>query len=145
MLDIIGQRARGESLTGASTDITFSQAWARYEVYLKRESRSRRTIDDYRQKFKKHLALWHATPLRKITRAEMLTRHGKVTKDAGAYAANGAARLGQALFAYARDELEAPEMRERNPFRREGLHKEEEPRESGMGARAIFAHGLTSW
>jgi hypothetical protein len=91
-LDIIGQRARGESLTGAGGDITMSQAWARYEVYLKRENRSSRTIDDYRQKFEKHLALWHATPLRKITRAEVLTWHGKVTKDAGAYAANGATR-----------------------------------------------------
>ena len=136
-LDIIGQRARGESLTGAGADITFLQTWARYEVYLKRENRSGRTIDDYRQKFEKHLALWHATPLRKITRAEVLAWHGKVTKDAGAYAANGAARLGHALFAYARDELEAPEMPGRNPFRGKGLHNEEEPRESGMGTRDI--------
>ena len=106
-------------------------------MYLKRENRSSRTIDDYRQKFEKHLALWHATPLRKITRAEVLTWHGKVTKDAGAYAANGAARLGHALFAYARDELEAPDMPGRNPFRGRGLHNEEEPRESGMGTRDI--------
>jgi integrase len=136
-LAVIGQRARGESLTEATADITMSQAWTRYEVYLKRENRSSRTIDDYRQKFEKHLALWHGTPLRKITRAEVLTWHGKVTKDAGAYAANGAARLGHALFAYARDELEAPDMPGRNPFRGRGLHNEEEPRESGMGTRDI--------
>jgi integrase len=138
-LAVIRQRARGESLTGASGDITLSQAWVRYEVYLKRENRSSRTIEDYRQKFKKHLAQWHGTPLRKITRAEVLTWHGEVTKRAGAYAANGAARLGHALFAYARDELEAPEMPGRNPFRGKGLHNEEQPRESGMGTRDIRA------
>lgn len=88
-LAVIGQRARGESLTEVGADITVSQAWVRYEVYLKRENRSSRTISDYRHKFEKHLALWHGTPLRKITRAEVLTWHGKVTKDAGAYAANG--------------------------------------------------------
>lgn len=138
-LAVIGQRARGESLTGATADITMSQAWARYEVYLKRENRSTRTIDDYRQKLEKHLAQWHGTPLRKITRAEVLTWHGEVTERAGAYAANGAARLGHALFAYARDELEAPDMPGRNPFRGKGLHNEEEPRESGMGTREIRA------
>ena len=136
-LAIIGQRARGESLTGATADITMSQAWVRYEVYLKRENRSSRTIEDYRQKFEKHLARWHGTPLRKITRAEVLTWHGEVTKGAGAYAANGASRLGHALFAYARDELEAPDLPGRNPFRGKGLHNEEEPRESGMGTRDI--------
>jgi integrase len=136
-LAVIGRRARGESLTGAGAEITLSQAWARYEVYLKRENRSSRTIDDYRQKFEKHLVQWHGTPLRKITRAEVLTWHGEVTADAGAYAANGAARLGHALFAYARDELEAPDMPGRNPFRGKGLHNEEQPRESGMGTREI--------
>jgi integrase len=136
-LAITRQRARGESLTAASADITMSQAWVRYQVYLKKENRSGRTIDDYRQKFEKHLAQWHRTPLRKITRAEVLTWHGEVTESAGAYAANGAARLGHALFAYARDELEAPEMPGRNPFRGKGLHNEEEPRESGMGTREI--------
>ena len=44
-LAVIGRRARGESLTGAGAEITLSQAWARYEVYLKRENRSSRTID----------------------------------------------------------------------------------------------------
>ena len=136
-LAIIRQRARGESLAGVSADITMAQAWARYEVYLKRESRSPRTIDDYRQKFEKHHAQWHETPLRKITRAEVLTWHAKITENAGAYAANGAARLGHALFAYARDELEAPDMPGRNPFRGRGLHNEEQPRESGMGTRDI--------
>jgi integrase len=136
-LAVVGQRARGEFLTGASADITVSQAWARYEVYLKRENRSSRTIDDYRQKFEKHLAQWHETPLRKISRAEVLTWHGKATENTGAYAANGAARLGHALFAYARDELEAPDMPGRNPFRGRGLHNEEQPRESGMGTRDV--------
>ena len=136
-LEIIGQRARGESLASVSSEITMSQSWARYEAYLRRENRSVRTIDDYRQKFEKHLALWHGTPLRKISRAEVLTWHGKLTKDPGAYAANGAARLGHALFAYARDELEAPDMPGRNPFRGRGLHNDEEPRQTGMGTRDI--------
>jgi integrase len=114
-----------------------AQSWARYEIYLKRENRSSRTIDDYRQKFEKHLAPRHQTPLRKISRAEVLTWHGKVTEKAGAYAANGAAPLGHALFAYARDELEAPDMSGRNPFRGRGLHNEEQPRQTGMGTRDI--------
>jgi integrase len=136
-LEIIGQRARGESLESAGADITVSQAWARYGAYLKRKNRSVRTVEDYRQKFEKHLALWHGTPMRRITRAEVLTWHDKVTDNAGAYAANGAARLGHALFAYARDELEAPDMPGRNPFRGRGLHNEEQPRETGMGTRDI--------
>jgi site-specific recombinase XerD len=136
-LAVIGQRARGESLTEATADITMSQAWVRYEVYLKRENRSGRTIEDYRHKFEKHLAQWQRAPLRKITRAEVLTWHGEVTTRAGAYVANGSARLGHALFAYARDELEAPDLPGRNPFRGKGLHNEEQPRESGMGTRDI--------
>ena len=43
-LAVVGQRARGEPLTDASADITISQAWARYEIYLKKENRSSRTI-----------------------------------------------------------------------------------------------------
>jgi integrase len=136
-LAIIGQRARGESLTEATADITMAQAWVRYEVYLNRENRSGRTMDDYKHKFEKHLTPWHRTPLRKITRAEVLTWHGEITKRAGAYAANGSARLGHALFAYARDELEAPNLPGRNPFRGKGLHNEEQSRESGMGTRDI--------
>jgi integrase len=136
-LAIIGQRARGESLASAGADITLGQAWPRYEAYLKRKSRSAGTIADYRQKFDKHLAHWHATALRRITRAEVLNWHGKVTDEAGAYGANGAARLGHALFAYARDELEAPDMPARNPFRGRGLHNEEAPRETGMGPRDV--------
>jgi|SRR5271166_4634333 len=136
-LAIIGQRARGESLASAGADITLGQAWPRYEAYLKRKSRSAGTIADYRQKFDKHLAHWHATALRRITRAEVLNWHGNVTEEAGAYAANGAARLGHALFAYARDELEAPDMPARNPFRGRGLHNEEAPRETGMGPRDV--------
>jgi integrase len=136
-LEIIGQRARGEPLESAGADITVSQAWARYGAYLKRKNRSARTVEDYRQKFEKHLALWHGTPMRRITRAEVLTWHGKVTDVAGAYAANGAARLGHALFAYTRDELEAPDMPGRNPFRGRGLHNEEQPRETGMGTRDL--------
>jgi integrase len=138
-LEIIGQRARGESLTSVTSEITMAQSWDRYETYLNRENRSSRTIDDYRQKFEKHLPPWHGKPLRKITRAEVLAWHGKVTKDSGGYAANGAARLGHALFAYARDELEAPDMPGRNPFRGKGLHNEEEPREIGMGTRDVRA------
>lgn len=138
-LEIIGQRARGEPLTSVTADITMAQSWARYEAYLKRENRSGRTIDDYRQKFERHLTGWHGTPLRRIARAEVLAWHGKVTKDSGGYAANGAARLGHALFAYARDELEAPDMPGRNPFRGKGLHNEERPRETGMGTREVRA------
>jgi integrase len=67
----------------------------------------------------------------------VLAWHGQVTKDSGGYAANGAARLGHALFAYARDELEAPDMPGRNPFRGKGLHNEEAPRETGMGTRDV--------
>ena len=114
-----------------------AQSWTRYLAYLKRENRSSRTVDDYRQKFEKHLTDWHETPLRKIARAEVLAWHGNKTKVSGGYAVNGAARLGHALFAYARDELEAPDMPGRNPFRGKGLHNEEKPRETGMGTREI--------
>ena len=65
-LAVIGQRARGESLTEAGADITMSQAWLRYEAYLKRGSRSSRTIDDYRRSSKR---TWHCGMRRRSARS----------------------------------------------------------------------------
>jgi integrase len=138
-LDIIRRRARDEPLTGAADRgaITFTEAWRSYEALLKKKKRSAGTIADYRDKYERHLKRFHRTPLRSITRADVVALHGGITASAGPYAANGTMRIGHAIFNHAAKDLELPGLPTLNPFRGRNLLNEETPRQTGMGTREL--------
>jgi integrase len=138
-LDIIRRRARDEPLSGAVDRgaMTFSDAWRSYEALLKKKKRSAGTIADYWDKHDRHLKQFHATPLRSITRADVVALHGAITGSAGPYAANGTMRVGHAIFNHAAKDLELPGLPTLNPFRGRNLLNEETPRQTGMGTREL--------
>jgi integrase len=138
-LEIIRRRARDEPLTGAVDRgaIALTEAWQSYETLLKKKKRSPGTIADYRDKHDRHLKRFHRTPLRSITRANVVALHGEITANAGPYAANGTMRVGHAIFNHAAKDLEVPGLPTLNPFRGRNLLNEETPRDTGMGTREL--------
>lgn len=138
-LEIIRRRAREEPLIGPTDRgaMTFTEAWRSYEALLKKKKRSTGTIADYRDKYERHLKRFHHTALRSIARADVVALHGRITADAGPYAANGTMRVGHAIFNHAAKDLEVPSLPTLNPFRGRNLLNEETPRQTGMGTREL--------
>jgi hypothetical protein len=138
-LDIIQRRARNEPLSGPVDRgaMSLTEAWRSYEALLKKKNRSAGTIADYRDKYERHLARFHGTPLRSITRAAVVTLHSEVSASSGPYAANGTMRVGHAIFNHAAKDLEVPALPTLNPFRGRNLLNEETPRQTGMGTRDL--------
>jgi integrase len=138
-LDIVRRRAREEPLAGPTDrgGMSFSEAWQSYQTLLKKKKRSTGTIADYKDKHDRHLKRFHLTPLRSITRANVVALHGEVTANAGPYAANGTMRVGHAIFNHAAKDLEVPGLPTLNPFRGRNLLNEETPRDCGMGTREL--------
>lgn len=150
-LELQARRARGETVVhlsakgAAQQELTFGEAWRCYQAAILKEGKSPRTIADYADKFDRHLALWHGTPLASITRDAVIREHAVITERAksvrkgnkyasGKYAANGSMRFARAVWNYAKNELETPGLPERNPFRSGKLFHRERARETGMGA-----------
>jgi integrase len=151
--DIQGRRARGEPvrIKGAiptPQELTFADAWQHYRAAITKEGKSPRTIADYEDKFERHLRAWHRRALGSITREEVNREHASITERArssrsgnkyasGKYAANGAMRFARAVWNYAKNELETPDLPDLNPFRAGKLFHKERARETGMGAKEL--------
>lgn len=144
--EIQSQRARGHQISTGSRKrgLTFREAWEAYRAALTKAGKSARTVADYDDKFRRHLAIWHDTVLAAINREQVIKEHAVITERAkatrggkyssGKYAANGSLRLARAVWNFAKDELEAPGLHDRNPFRSGKLFHKERGRETGMGA-----------
>lgn len=153
-LSIQAARARGDYVRPVSQaptphGLTFGDAWQKYKEAITKEGKSSRTIADYQDKFDRHFAAWHATPLAAIAREEVTTQHATITERArkvrkskyasGKYAANGCMRFARAVWNFAKNELETPGLPELNPFRAGKLYHRERARETGMGAKDLPA------
>jgi len=158
-LEIVALRARGEAIPrgfsviaeaapDAAVALTFKAAWEAYKAAITKEGKSIRTIADYQDKFDRHLTAWHDRPLASIKREDVVQEHAAVTERAhqaragqkyasGKYAANGTMRFGRAVWNHAKDELEAPGLPERNPFRSGKLFHKEKARNTGMGVAEL--------
>lgn len=135
--------ARLERLTDpdAKAGTAFGQAWNAYKARLTKKKRSDLTIADYQQKFTAHLEpTFGKIALRDITRSNVTRLHDRLTTEVGPYAANGACRVGHAIFRYAALGMEVPEMPALNPFRAYDLYNPEEARQTGMSE-----HELSKW
>jgi integrase len=102
---------------------------------MEKDGASARTIADYADKLRLHLAPWLDRPLASITRDEVHRRHDEISEASGPYAANGAMRVGRLLWNFASDNLELPGLPPKNPFRstrRDGLYTKEKARRNGM-------------
>jgi integrase len=156
-LDLQARRARGETIGPVAAPapeelpaLTLRAAWELYKATLVKEDKSPRTIADYQDKFDRHLTPWHDRALGSIAREEVTKEHAAITERArksragqkyvsGRYAANGALRLARAVWNFAKNELEAPGLPDRNPFRSGKLYHREKARETGMGAGDLAA------
>ncbi|TIU40305.1 MAG: DUF4102 domain-containing protein [Mesorhizobium sp.] len=84
---------------------TLRIAWARYrDGHMKKKDRSEGTINNYRDHVERLLADWLDEPLSKFgyDPALVTTRHEKLTKQNGAYIANGCMRTLRAVYNHAR-------------------------------------------
>jgi integrase len=133
------EEARIARLTGpaALRTITLGEAWESYRTQLVKDGRSAGTIADYEDKVGRYLKRWHGTPLRDVTRADVISLHNKITEAGHPYMANGVARVGHAIVNHAVKDLEAPDMPALNPFRGRRLHNKEKRRESGMAEKEL--------
>jgi site-specific recombinase XerD len=90
---------------GTIASITLRQAWERYlEAHLIRKSRSKKTIDGYRDHIERIFAEWLDTTLHELATdpARVAKKHDKVTRENGPYMANGAMRTLRAIYNHAR-------------------------------------------
>jgi hypothetical protein len=82
----------GQDLRGA---ITLGRA---LEMHLASKERSPRTVTEYRDKVRLHFGDWADLPLSSISRRMAKERHQRITRESGAYAANGAMRVFRAVW-----------------------------------------------
>ena len=114
---------------------TMGDIWPRYRAAMPKSGAKPRTIEEYGDKFERHLSRWHDKPLASITRDEVHREHAGITERSGPFAANGAMRIARAMWNFAKDNLELPGLPERNPFRstrRDSLYVKERARRNGM-------------
>lgn len=84
---------------------TLRIAWERYrDGHMKKKGRSEGTINNYRDHVERLLADWLDEPLSKLGNdpALVTARHEKLTKENGAYIANGCMRTLRAVYNHAR-------------------------------------------
>lgn len=118
--------------------ITFAEAWRAYREASRDLSAS--SIEIYADIVQRYLLKrWPETPLRDITRADVKAFHQEITDDGKPYQANGVARLGNAIYKFARSELEAPGLSDLNPFRAYKMANKERPRKWGIGLKSLPA------
>ena len=134
--------AKPEALAGT----TMAEAWDWYRARVIRKKRSKRTQDDYEQKWKAHIEpTFGKRALRDITRRDAERLHQRLTDEAGPYAANGTCRVAHAVYRHAALAKEVPGLPALNPFRSYDLLNEEEARQTGMAEKelpAFFGHLL---
>jgi hypothetical protein len=121
---------------------TVRDVWPRYRAAMEKDGASTRTIEDYSDKFERHLKPWHDRPLASITRDEVHREHASIAERAGPFAANGAMRIVRAFWNFAKDNLELSGLPERNPFRstrRDSLYVKERARRNGMSTAELPA------
>lgn len=85
--------------------VTLRQAWERYrDAHMIRKGRSAGTIENYRDHMERLFKDWLDKPLARLGLQLKLVaeRHDKITKENGAYIANGAMRSLRAIYNHAR-------------------------------------------
>jgi integrase len=136
-------RATGSTAQpGDPAKTTLRDVWPRYEAVMRKDGASPRTIADYADKIRLHLADWLDRPIASITRDEVHRRHELISEASGPFAANGSCRVGRALWNFASDNLELPAMPSKNPFRstrRDRLYAKEKARRNGMATAELPA------
>jgi site-specific recombinase XerD len=127
-----GQRP-GEATKIKSGAITLRQAWERYrDAHMIRKGRSSGTIENYRDHMERLFKGWLDKPLARLGRQPKLVaeHHDKITKENGAYIANGAMRTLRAVYNHARKVNR--DLPPENPTLAVDWNQEER-RDTGMG------------
>ncbi|MFD9901283.1 integrase arm-type DNA-binding domain-containing protein [Mesorhizobium sp. NPDC059025] len=141
--EILAKIARGERPDDESSikrgALSLRTAWERYrEGHMVRKGRSAGTIENYRDHMDRLFADWLDKPLARLGRQPNLVveRHEKITREHGAYIANGAMRSLRAVYNHAcKSHLDLPRA---NPVIAVDWNKEHR-RETGMGAGPLAA------
>lgn len=136
--DILAKIARGERPDEERSvkrgAISLRTAWERYrDGHMIRKGRSAGTIENYRDHMERLFKDWLDKPLARLGRQPNLVaeRHDKITKDHGAYIANGAMRSLRAVYNHAcKTNLDLPRV---NPVTAVDWNAERR-RDTGMGA-----------
>lgn len=133
-----GQRP-GDTAPIRNGAVTLRQAWERYrDAHMIRKGRSPGTIENYRDHMERLFSDWLDKPLARLGRQPKLVadRHDEITKENGAYIANGAMRSLRAVYNHARKTNR--DLPPENPTLAVDWNQEER-RNSGMGASDLPA------
>lgn len=141
--DILAKIARGERPDEEHSikrgAISLRSAWERYrEGHMIRRNRSVGTIESYRDHMERLFNDWLDKPLARLGRQPNLVaeRHEFITKEHGAYIANGAMRSLRAIYNHAcKANLDLPRV---NPVTAVDWNAERR-RDTGMGASSLAA------
>ena len=136
--DILAKIARGERPDDERSvkrgAISLRTAWDRYrDGHMIRKGRSAGTIENYRDHMERLFKDWLDKPLARLGRQPNLVaeRHEKITREHGAYIANGAMRSLRAVYNHAcKTNLDLPKV---NPVTAVDWNAERR-RDTGMGA-----------
>ncbi|MDX2051990.1 MAG: integrase arm-type DNA-binding domain-containing protein [Polyangiaceae bacterium] len=135
--EVLGAIAKGmrpgEETKIKPGSITLRQAWERYlDAHMIRKGRSAGTIENYRDHMERLFEDWLDKPLARLGRQPELVaeRHDKITKENGAYIANGAMRSLRAVYNHARKTNR--DLPPENPTLAVDWNQEER-RDTGMG------------
>ena len=136
--DILAKIARGERPDDERSvkrgAISLQTAWERYrDGHMIRKGRSASTIENYRDHMERLFKDWLDRPLARLGRQPNLVaeRHEKITKEHGAYIANGAMRSLRAVYNHACKTN--PDLPKVNPVTAVDWNPERR-RDTGMGA-----------
>ena len=100
-----------EERKATADNMTLREAWALYENHLTAKERSQRTRDGYWNSIERYCSDWLDRPLVDVNPQAAHTRHVRIGKENGKYAANGTMRALRAIWRRAQrqyPELPAP-------------------------------------
>jgi integrase len=97
MLEAVRQKAHElrKSANPSGGGTTLRQA---LEMHLASKPHSPRTVQEYRDKLRLHFGDWLDKPLAGLSRKAVKERHQQITRERGAYAANGSMRVFRACW-----------------------------------------------
>jgi hypothetical protein len=147
--DIIRKRDDGELSVGRATPpvadpaaITLGQVWQAYRLALLNEQKSERTLQFYDDVFRLFLGprvpggtavSWADSPMRNITRTDVIAFHREVTDRGNPYRANQICRMGNAVWNFGLKGLRVLDLPALSPFQSYRLANKEKARVHGIG------------
>ena len=110
-LDYLSRMSKGIDINAQKREardrhVTLEQAMELHFEKIRREEKSERTVEDYKDSIERYLNDWRKRPLTDISRSQITDRHTRIGKDNGQTTANRTMRAYRAIYNTARKKYE---------------------------------------